>query len=310
MRFIPQPRRAGFTLIELLVVIAIIAVLIALLVPAVQKVREAASRTECLNNLKQIGTAAHNCHDAYKMFPALSAPCADPAIAACYTPASSPFGKHNFTIFQFLLPYFEQGAIHNKLDINAYAGGQYPDVIGLLICPVDQSNSNGMNLTANGGAKNWAISNYAGNNYVFGNPPKGNTQGYATLKSTFLNGTSNTIIFGEIYGTCGNSGNVDSSTTWGSLWADANSIWRPGYNLGTNKAGGGLTTYPAAPMFQSRPDVVQNCEPTRLQTNHPGGLPVLMGDASVRTVTESITPATWATANDPRDGKILGSDWQ
>ena len=307
MRFISGQRRAGFTLIELLVVIAIIAILIALLVPAVQKVREAASRTECLNNLKQIGTAAHNCHDAYKMFPAMSAPWADPKIPSCFTPASSPFGKHNFTIFQFLLPYFEQDAIYSKLNITDYAGGQYPDVIGLLICPVDQSNSGGKNLTANGGAKNWAISNYAANNYVFGNPPKGNTQGYATLKSTFLNGTSNTIIFGEIYGTCGNSGNIDAGTTWGSLWADANSVWRPAFNLSTSK--NAVAGYPSARMFQINPNFKNNCDASVPQSYHSNGIMVGMGDGSVRFVTGSVSPATWAAAADPRDGLVLGNDW-
>src|SRR5205809_6236869 len=99
-----SPRR-GFTLIELLVVIAIIAILIGLLVPAVQKVRDAAARSQCQNNLKQIATALHNYHDANKKFPyggVTNGPC-------CGT-QSGP----NWAVF--LLPYIEQGNLYKQYD--------------------------------------------------------------------------------------------------------------------------------------------------------------------------------------------------
>src|ERR1700734_4181145 len=103
-KFPVQLRKStGFTLIELLVVIAIIAILIALLVPAVQKVREAAARTQCLNNLKQIALAAHNYHDAFDYFP-----------AATLLAGPQTFGPQiqGFTVFVALLPYFEQQNIY------------------------------------------------------------------------------------------------------------------------------------------------------------------------------------------------------
>jgi prepilin-type N-terminal cleavage/methylation domain-containing protein len=94
-----RPRRCGFTLIELLVVIAIIAVLIGLLVPAVQQVREGANRTQCANNLKQLGIAAHNCHDVKKAFP-----------------VTEGF-VNGWGLFPVMLPYMEQNALYNQIDL-------------------------------------------------------------------------------------------------------------------------------------------------------------------------------------------------
>src|SRR5262245_49019175 len=97
-------KRRGFTLIELLVVIAIIAVLIGLLLPAVQKVREAANRTKCLNNLKQIGLALHNYHDATGKFPTGARLSVDVG--------GIPTGGTNLWVE--LLPYFEQDNLYNQ----------------------------------------------------------------------------------------------------------------------------------------------------------------------------------------------------
>src|SRR5437879_3829437 len=95
-------KRPGFTLIELLVVIAIIAVLIGLLVPAVQKVREAAARTQCTNNLRQIGVAAHNCNDTYKSLP--------PGIGWFPGTSGNPETGYGNPFFH-LLPFIEQGPL-------------------------------------------------------------------------------------------------------------------------------------------------------------------------------------------------------
>src|SRR5207302_2870043 len=187
------------------------------------------------------------------------APCADPASAGCYTSAATPFGRHNYTMFQFLLPYIEQDTVYRRLTITAYAGGQYPQVIPVLLCPSDPSSPTGKSSTSFGGADNWGVSNYAGNNYVFGNPAQGNTVGAARMPASFPDGTSNTIAFAEVYGTCGSSGQLNN--LWGSLWADANSDWRPAFNLSTSK--GNVRGYPAARPFQVAPNYLTGCDPAR-----------------------------------------------
>src|SRR5437773_7818733 len=109
-------RSMGFTLIELLVVIAIIAILIALLVPAVQKVREAAARTQCVNNLKQIGLGLHNYHDVRKSLPPGGADDMPP-----WGTATSP-STWGAGWMAFLLPYIEQDPLFKQLQFSGNSG--------------------------------------------------------------------------------------------------------------------------------------------------------------------------------------------
>src|SRR5437899_8560020 len=101
-------RRRGFTLIELLVVIAIIAVLVALLLPAVQQAREAARRSQCRNNLKQIGLALHNYHEAYNCLP-------QAANWKDYRSGVTP-AQRNFTWIASILPYLDQSAVFDQIN--------------------------------------------------------------------------------------------------------------------------------------------------------------------------------------------------
>src|ERR1700733_5001699 len=110
-------RQVGFTLIELLVVIAIIAILIALLVPAVQKVREAAARIQCTNNLKQVGLALHSYHGVYKQFP-------PGYVDGNTTPTNTPDNDigPGWGWASFLLPYLEQGNVFSQINFNVGVG--------------------------------------------------------------------------------------------------------------------------------------------------------------------------------------------
>ncbi len=129
-------KRTGFTLIELLVVIAIIAVLIALLLPAVQKVRAAAIRIECVNQLRQMGTALHEYHEVNKHLP--PAHNVDRDVYNCPQPFDD---KWFFSWMTRILPYIEQQALYNQVDFSAHPWWQHPineTPVKLFVCPMDE----------------------------------------------------------------------------------------------------------------------------------------------------------------------------
>ncbi len=311
-----QPFLRGFTLIELLVVIAIIAVLIALLVPAVQKVREAAARAESTNNLKQIVLAIHNSNDRRKMLPVgwnawwmhVGQAGGNPA---GYNPPVylGPWETFNgdVTLFYHLLPFLEQEDWYRRgggSQLFSYAPNGdrlWTMPLPVFIAPLDPSPVNFNNLQYSWLESNaslpWAGSSYAANFQIFG-VRNGNPNSYAGWGGTFrletiLDGTSNTIFLAEKMMICQATGKAN-------LWAHGG--WDPEY------APFFAALAPINTLFQVAPSQL-NC------TNHlptaftSGGIQVGMGDGSVRGVAPGITAATWGQAVDPIDGQVLGSDW-
>ncbi len=276
-------RWRGFTLIELLVVIAIIAILIGLLLPAVQKVREAAARSQCQNNLKQIGIGLHAFHDVHKRFPPTEG---NP------WPPKSPTSKGSS--LWYLLPFIEQGNIVKATGGDAWGPNTpngwpgYAETIPIYLCPAD-----GNNQPTQMWGGGWAAGNYGVNFQVFGHPASGGPDGAARLSATFKDGTSNTVIVAEKLPRCGGEG---------TLWAHGNWTdfrWAPVFHSPFGNGPGAL--------FQVAPTQTA-CNVWRASGPHAGGLQVLLGDGSARSVSEGMSGATWWAISTPAAGDQPGSD--
>jgi len=305
----PGPtRRPAFTLIELLVVIAIIAVLIGLLVPAVQKVREAANRLSSQNNLKQLGIAIHSANDSQGKLP--------PAWMESYPPTGNGWpisgaytGKFGGAHY-FLLPYIEQDNLYRSggypWDTATYPPGILSQVVKTYVAPQDGSANENQ-------VYGWGVTNYAGNFQVFGNPRSNVNNaagiwciGSSRIHSSFQDGTSNTIVFAEKRAACG------VGPTGGSLWGHG--WWDPHYmpyfamvfNDGT--APTGINPLNAIQPPQPMPTDA-TCQIERATALSSGGCMVAMADGSVRNVNTSMSQATWWAALTPAGGEVLSTDW-
>jgi prepilin-type N-terminal cleavage/methylation domain-containing protein len=309
-------RRRGFTLIELLVVIAIIAVLIALLLPAVQQAREAARRSQCKNNLKQIGLAIHNYHDVYLCFP-----------IADVNGTSNPVSAH-----ARLLPYMDQTPVFNLIDFNVpynHANNNIPRMLELPIfrCPSDPDS-----LPATIGGRNNFYWN-AGNGIVMyasgaAGQPTPNGIIYHNTKVRFsdiTDGTSNTAAMSEKM--TGDGSNAISTpatdtyqpgtypTTADEALQQCNSVntsdlTKQGYS---NVGGPWLQQYHSTNQYNHvLPPNGRSCmfPPGRIATTanskHTGGVHLLLCDGSVRFISENLNLGNWRALGSINGGEVLG----
>jgi prepilin-type N-terminal cleavage/methylation domain-containing protein/prepilin-type processing-associated H-X9-DG protein len=322
-------RRHGFTLIELLVVIAIIAVLIALLLPAVQAARAAARRLQCVNNLKQLGLAMHNYHDAIGTFPigrmGINRPTGDPGYFG------DPKGSNNRRTWAWLvLPYLEQGSLYAAINFSkAYNDAQHANdtalaaVTASFVYPADPNaaapDTGSYKIYKANYVANWGNTHYDQGQPGASNPysgPLAAAQGavpflgapFALDKSygvqSITDGTSNTLLAGEVRIALPNGTGQDHR---GDLFNDDHNgcmfmAYTPPNSpvqdqMQGNYCQSGYANNPpcntASPAFNAA------------RSYHAGGVNALLGDGSVKFFKDSINVVTWRALSTTTGGEVI-----
>ncbi len=318
--FSPPPRRGtrihGFTLIELLVVIAIIAILIALLLPAVQQAREAARRTQCRNNLKQIGLALHNYHDVHLVFP--------PGYIASQVGETDPASAETGTGFAWgvmILPQLEQTALFDHFDLNEAATDAHniehaQTGLTAFRCPSDPA----PNLfTVSDGSVDYEVpsANYVGV-YGYGDvtmrPGRPDPAGILYRNSStrlrdVTDGASNTMLAGErmhAHRFVPSMPEVAANSTW---YASLPNIFRPAGMTMPDVGPASLVlghvgqTMPSGATMHHPPNTTNMI--ANFSSAHTGGMHFLMADGSVHFLSENVDYNTFRWLGQRADGEVL-----
>jgi type II secretory pathway pseudopilin PulG len=289
MRIQRRMNRAAFSLTELLIVLSLAALTLSLMMPAVLNAQGAANRRQSINNLKDIGIALHNCNDTFRKLPPAHGKLGNVAVDA--------------TIHVHLLPFIEQDNAYKKYFEEKGGDKVQKFTIRTFSSELDPSHKD----------KDEGVQNFAANLRVFADigvqtpfdqdiaPGQDETfKGGSRIPATFVDGTSNTIVYSTKFAICGEGGSryaPEPRTKFAAFFA---------MNAATEKA----SPTSAKATFQLVPSAKECvCTPPMAQSFEKAGILVALGDASVRTVSATISFQTWNMAVQPNDGKVLGDDW-